>query len=271
MTKIVELDFFNDIIHILQQGLTAKNTFKSIFNLIEKAIPFDSATLFLYEAKSNKLSIMHQKGEHPADLASQIPFDRGSGISSWVSKQKKPVILESLTKSRPGKEDLFSSFVSMPLWAGERLIGVLNLGHNEPHIYKREQIDDYTLLSTQISIVLEQIILRREMEEQNEELNKALTSLKAAQSELVDKGKLAAIGELIVTVNHEINNPLTSIIGLAEILELTFARTDEEKIREGLQGIVKEAKRIQKVTEKLSRLNSVKSKTYLDGTRMLKI
>ena len=271
MTPLINLEFFNDIIHILQQGMSTKNTFQSIFNLIEKAIPFDSATLFLYREKQDSLEIMHQKGDHPADLAGQIPFERGSGIASWVSKQHKPIILESLSKSRAGKENLFSSFVALPLWAGDRLIGVLNLGHHQSSTYKRELSEEYAMLASQISIVLEQIILRSEMELQNKELNAALNSLQKTQNELVEKERLAAIGELVVTVNHEINNPLTTIIGLSEILELTYARADEEKVREGLQGIIKEAKRIQKVTEKLSRIQSTHSRDYLDGTKMLKL
>ncbi|MCK5520788.1 MAG: hypothetical protein KAI81_06725, partial [Candidatus Marinimicrobia bacterium] len=62
-----------------------------------------------------------------------------------------------------------------------------------------------------------------------------------------------------------------SIIGLSEILELTFARGDKTKIREGFQGIIKEARRIQKVTEKLTKLQSIQTKDYVGGTNMLEL
>jgi len=43
--------------------------------------------------------------------------------------------------------------------------------------------------------------------------------LKETQEQLVQNTKMAAIGELASSVHHEINNPLTSIMGLAELIK----------------------------------------------------
>jgi len=212
---MVNIKFLRDIVDIIQKGLDLEETFDAVFDLLDKTVPFDSATLYLYHKKLDQLEVVHQKGDEVVDLVGEIPFDRGRGISGWVSKQKKPVILPSLTRARPGKERRFSSFVSMPLWVGEKLVGVLNMGHKEPGVYKRIEIDDYKILSSQISIVLEKILLKRQLQQQNKLLKKTLNELKEAQQKLIEKERLAAIGEIVVTVNHEITNPLPSIIGLA--------------------------------------------------------
>ncbi len=271
MSKKVKTEFLNEIVVILQKGLRSKDTFVSVFNLLEETIPFTSATLFLYDEERDELNVMHQKGKYIADLASEISFERGKGISSWVSRQREPIVLESLEKSRPGKDKRFNSFISIPLWVADKLIGVLNLGHSDPGYYSKKEKEDYKIVGTQISMIVEKINLRSELEEKNEKLTKTLEKLNQTQTTLIEKEKLATIGEMAVTVNHEINSPLTSIIGMAEILEIAFNAGKEDKVREGLKGILKQAKKIQRVTEKLNKVKSHKKVNYHGKTDMLAI
>jgi len=267
----VKTEFLREVANIIQIGLGTDETFKAVFNLLEKTVPFDSATLYLYNEKNDRLEVAHQKGVEIVDLAGEFSFDRGRGMSSWVSKQKNPVILQSLVKCRPGKENRYCSFVSMPLWTNEKIIGVLNLGHHEPGIYKRVDREDYQTVSSQISIVLEKILLRKRLRDQNERLKQAFHELQAAQTQLIEKERLAAIGEIVVTINHKINNPLTAIIGLTEILSLTFQNGNQEKVKEGLRAILNEVKRIQKVTRKLTVISSSESEEYVGNSRMTKL
>lgn len=57
--------------------------------------------------------------------------------------------------------------------------------------------------------------LGRILEEKNQELENTLKDLKETQAQLVQAGKLAGIGELASGVAHEINNPLTAVMGHA--------------------------------------------------------
>lgn len=69
--------------------------------------------------------------------------------------------------------------------------------------------------------------------------NQMAESLKHNQDELVRTHKLAAVGQLAAAVAHEINNPLSVILGYAKMLRRTPERVDAEKLRaieeEGLQ------------------------------------
>lgn len=53
----------------------------------------------------------------------------------------------------------------------------------------------------------------------NRRLIAAMDQLKAAQSQLVQSEKLSAIGQLVAGVAHELNNPLTSVIGYAQLVD----------------------------------------------------
>jgi len=268
---MVATDFLHEIVTLLQKGLSQGETFDAVFQLVEKSVPYESATLYIYSAEEDNLNIMHQVGDDVVDLITEIPFSRGMGMASWVSKQHDPIILESLSRSRPGKERRFNSFVSMPLRAADNLIGVLNLGHSTANMYLKDDKSAFGLMAEELSIIVETFILRQKLEDQNRRLKLALNDLQEAQSLLVEKERLAAMGELVVTVNHEINNPLTSIIGLSEILELSSATLTPEKIQNAVKAILKEARRIQEVTGRLERINSSESTSYVGATKMTKL
>jgi K+-sensing histidine kinase KdpD len=90
----------------------------------------------------------------------------------------------------------------------------------------------------------------------------------AAGREKLDQERLAAVVEMAVTVNHEINNPLTAILGNVQLLLLKRDDLDQE-LQNKLRTIEQSAMKIKDVTQRLMRLNSVRSTSYNGDTRML--
>ncbi len=90
----------------------------------------------------------------------------------------------------------------------------------------------------------------------------------AAGREKLDQERLAAVIEMAVTVNHEINNPLTAILGNVQLLLLKREDLDEE-LQAKLKTIEQSAMKIKDVTQRLMKLNSTRSTNYNGDTRML--
>ena len=82
--------------------------------------------------------------------------------------------------------------------------------------------------------------LQRSLDQRLEELGRTYGELEKTKSLLVQKEKLAKLGELVAYMAHEINNPLASMIGYAEML-LDEAKDPSSK--EQLSIILNEADR----------------------------
>lgn len=92
----------------------------------------------------------------------------------------------------------------------------------------------------------------------NSRLVATVDRLKATQAQLLQAEKLSAIGQLVAGVAHELNNPLTSVIGYAQLLqeEVREARTADPPrpavdLSQDLRRIAEEAERAAKIVRNL--------------------
>lgn len=92
----------------------------------------------------------------------------------------------------------------------------------------------------------------------------------APTKEMIQKERLGAIIETAVTVNHEINNPLTAILGNIQLILHRRDDLDEDTIKK-LTIVEESALKIKDVTQRLLRVTSPRSVKYTDGTNMLDI
>lgn len=88
-----------------------------------------------------------------------------------------------------------------------------------------------------------------ELEESNAKLQESLAELKGAQEQLVQSEKLSALGELISGFAHELNNPLSSVLGYSELALGETVCPDE--IRVMLELVCKETHRCYQIVENL--------------------
>jgi DNA-binding response OmpR family regulator len=128
----------------------------------------------------------------------------------------------------------------------------------------RRGADDYLAKDAALADMLPQIL---ERVRRNRELGKALA---AAEQDLFRAERLAAIGEMTVTLHHEINNPLMAAFADVELL-LADLDAPVDHRRQGLEDIRQALRRIRDIVQRIGALREAKSKDYLHGVRMLDI
>jgi DNA-binding response OmpR family regulator len=91
---------------------------------------------------------------------------------------------------------------------------------------------------------------------------------RAAEAELARSRWLAGIGETTIALEHEINNPLSALLGHAELMLMDGDHLSEGQ-REQLCIIQEQAARIADVVRRLGRLKNPQTVEYLSGARMI--
>ncbi len=91
--------------------------------------------------------------------------------------------------------------------------------------------------------------------------------LRKTRERLEQAEKAAVVSELAGAAAHELNQPLTSVLGFSELL---FRRTKEnDKGREELAAILREAERMANIVKKIGRITRYETTPYVGKTRIV--
>jgi len=127
-------------------------------------------------------------------------------------------------------------------WKGQ-LIGAFSvLWTRETHRFTPEELRLTEGIALQGALAVENSRLYEGVKQQ-------MAELKQTQAQLVQSAKLAAIGELAANIAHEINNPLTTVLGFASFIAERL--TPDDPMREELTLIQDEASRARDIVRDL--------------------
>lgn len=200
-------------------------------------------------------------------LVTSVVRDAGYGVTRWVptgaaalrvAADSDIVLLDHQLPDTTGL-DLLPALRTVP--AQPSIILVTAHGDEALAVRAlREGADDYLIKDGSLAGLLPQVIERVRRHRALEE------ALAAAERDLVHAERLAAIGELNVTLHHTMNNPLMAAFAETELL--MGSRLTREQ-RGSVQGIREALDRIRDILNQVSSLEEARTTDYLDGVAMI--
>lgn len=125
-----------------------------------------------------------------------------------------------------------------------------------------EPVQYFRLFATLEALVVAVVLIflgHEETDRQGEQLvsrlNAALAELQQWQQRLVQSEKLASLGQLAAGATHEINNPVTAILGYADLM--ASEPTGTEADRDAAQKVADQARRIRHLVQNMLNLAEV--------------
>jgi signal transduction histidine kinase len=165
-----------------------------------------------------------------------------------LSEQRTAVIRSTDAELTPAEQQHFEEMgmgtqVLLPLVVKTKTLGLVQLYDPDPaRAYSARDMGLAYALANQAAVALENAHLVRDLQQ-------ALEQQKAMQGQLVRAARFSALGELTAVIAHQINNPLTTILGDAEML---VQDTDPDSpFHDSAVAIQRAGERAKRVVERL--------------------
>jgi signal transduction histidine kinase len=127
--------------------------------------------------------------------------------------------------------------------------------------YLLKPLDDIGVLNTVVARALERRNLRKHNRELFEQLQRAYEELRQKSEALIQQEKMSAIGTLAAGVAHELNNPLTAVVGFAQLIAeklrtnrpTNWSDAEYDRVAQALENLVQGAHRSRDIVGSLLR------------------
>jgi len=242
-----ELMVLNSIAQTLSESLDLPDSLHRTLRQLSELFGLDTASLYLFDSEGSALRRAAAVGLK-SSFARHFPsvqVEKGLLKDIRMLKAKflpvQSLPLPPVFRDVYRKEELVSAYIVV-LWVKERPIGGLVVGSRSQREYSPADINLLIAVGSQFSSAIERTRLY-------EETRHAYENLRLTQEQLLQSEKMAAVGQLISGVAHELNNPLTAILGYSQLLSSNGAM-DAQGL-EYSEKLYKQAQRTHRIVQNL--------------------
>ena len=153
-----QLRLFQKISRFMVRDLSLSEVLQGVVSLIVEFTQCDSCLIYLQDG--DELVLCASNTPHPSTIG-KIRMRRSEGLTGWVASERRLLAISREAYKDPRfkkfgdlPEDTFEAFLSAPVIARNRVVGVINVQHRLPHQHTGSEMEVLTTVGEQVGCVL---------------------------------------------------------------------------------------------------------------------
>jgi two-component system NtrC family sensor kinase len=207
----------------------------------------ESGTVYLADSDSPTYRRRAAWGPRSRDKGRPAEISFAEGFGDLVMRSRAEVVTAEYLPHLPPnvaeflRSDADRTWIWVLFWAKDSPVGIMGLCSHLGYQCSSNDENLLVAISRQLATTIEKVRLY-------EETCRAYEDLRKTQEQLLQSEKMSAVGQLIAGVAHELNNPLTAILGYAQLLETEGLNP---RAQDFVSKLFKQAQRTHRVVQNL--------------------
>jgi len=152
------MGIYQRISRLMVRALSLSETLQAVVRLVHEFTDCDSCLLYLIE--EDQLVLCASSNPHPLEIG-KVRLKMDEGLTGWVARERKMLAISMEAYKDPRfkafsnlPEDTYEAFLSVPVIARNRVIGVINVQHRMPRRHPGAEMELLTTVGEQIGCLL---------------------------------------------------------------------------------------------------------------------
>jgi signal transduction protein with GAF and PtsI domain len=153
-----QLRLFQKISRFMVREMSLQEVLRGVVSLVVEYTECDACLVYLLDG--TELVLCASNTPHPSTIG-KLRMRSSEGLTGWVARERRLLAIprEAYKDTRFKKfgeleEDSFEAFLSAPVIARNRVVGVINVQHRLPHQHTGSEMEVLTTVGEQVGCVL---------------------------------------------------------------------------------------------------------------------
>jgi uroporphyrinogen-III synthase len=153
-----QLRLFQKVSRFMVREMSLQEVLQGIVSLVVEFTECDSCLVYL--CNNDELVLCASNTHHEAEIG-RIRLKLNEGLTGWVARERRLLAISREAYRDPRfkffgelPEDTFEAFLSAPVIARNRVIGVINIQHRQAHQHTGGEMEVLTTLGEQVGCAL---------------------------------------------------------------------------------------------------------------------
>jgi uroporphyrinogen-III synthase len=153
-----QLRLYQKISRFMVRDMSLNDVLRGVVAMVVEFMQCDSCLLYLIEGDELVLCASNDANQ---DAIGKVSLRLDEGLTGWVARERRLLAISREAYNDPRfkffkdlPEDTFEAFLSAPVIARNKVVGVINVQHRGPHPHSGSELELITTVGEQVGCIL---------------------------------------------------------------------------------------------------------------------